>query len=161
MPILLIKVRKELVLAITLGALLGFSITAAIWLAKEKRLPFSWPQSEEKTVTVTPKETTETTTSPTPSPNQKRKIFLKITEPENEAVVNQEELLIKGETLPQATVIIVWEEGEDILLANDQGQFETEITLVGGENEIEISAYDDDGNQASEVLTITYSTAKF
>lgn len=162
LPILLIKVRKELFLAIFFGALLGFSITATIWFVREGRFNLGrWGRSEPKTVEVTPKEEVTQSASPTPSSKQEKKIFLKITEPENEAVVAQEELTIKGETLPQATVIIVWEEGEDILLADDQGRFETEITLVGGENEIEISAYDDEGNQASEVLTITYSTAKF
>lgn len=150
--------KKELLLAIIIGVSLGFSLTAFFWARKEGKLPFSLPPRVAQT-TPAPKEA-----SPSPqlatTPTQKA-LFLEIEQPENEIVVDDELLTIKGKTIAYGTVIIIWEEGEDILVADENGQFSTEINLVGGENEIEISAYDDEGNQVSQVLTITYSTAKF
>lgn len=150
--------KKELFLAIIIGVVLGFSITGFFWLKKEGRLNSLLSRKTPQT------EKSEEEPSPTPTlttQENKKELFLEIAEPENEAVVNQEELTIKGKTVADGTVIIIWEEGEDILVANESGEFSTEITLAGGENEIEISAYDDEGNQVTKVLTITYSTAKF
>jgi len=150
--------KKELLLAIIIGIVLGFSITGFFWAKKEGKLSF-FSSTKSPSVEQNKKEATPT---PTPTIGQKKEtLFLEISEPENEAVVNQEELTIKGKTIANGTVIIIWEEGEDILVADENGEFSSEITLVGGENEIEISAYDNEGNQATKVLTITYSTAKF
>jgi len=143
--------KKELGLAILIGLILGFTITGLIW-TKKQRKPTSAPSP--KNITPTVAQTVKNTEKP-------KQIFLNIKEPKNESVVSQEKLTIKGSTLANATVVLIWEEGENILVAGEDGDFQTEITLVGGENEIEISAYDEDGNQANEVLTITYSTAKF
>jgi len=143
--------KKELTLAILVGLVLGFTITGLIW-TKKRGKSTSTPSQKNVTPTVTQ------TVKKTEKANQ---IFLNIKEPKNESIISQEKLTIKGNTLVNATVVLVWEEGENILVADKDGNFQTEITLVGGENEIEISAYDEDGNQANEILTITYSTAKF
>ena len=142
--------KKELGMAILIGIVLGFTITGLIWAKKKGKFNF---QTQEN-VKIGESE-------PTPIPSlAEPAIFLKIKEPENETAKKKEALTLKGETLPSATIVIIWEEGEDILLADEKGLFETEVTLVGGENEIEISAYDGEGNNASQVLTITYSTAE-
>ena len=57
-------------------------------------------------------------------------------------------------------VVVIYPEGENIVEADEEGNFETEITLVGGANEIKITAYDEEGNQAEKNLTLIYSTAK-
>lgn len=137
-------------MAILIGAILGFTITGLFWAKKKGKFNF---QSQDKTPTE------ETEPTPIPSP-QESAVFLKITEPENEIISKEEDISLKGETVSEAIVVIIWEEGEDILVADEEGIFETEITLIGGENEIEISVYDDQGNNASQILTITYSTAQ-
>jgi hypothetical protein len=146
--------RKEVILAIAIGVILGFGLMSFFRLSKQKIktsqeiTPTAQPTSEEKTPTI----------SPTPS---KDKIPLKIIEPEDEAVVSSSKLTIKGETSPLATVVVIWEEGEDILVADEKGKFETEIELIGGANDIQISAYDEENNSVEKLLTVTYSTAKF
>lgn len=145
--------KKELGIAIFIGVVLGFGLSAFFWAKDKGKISlFSRP-------TPTPEKESQPTAVPTEKAEDK--ISLTVIQPENEVVSSQEDIIIKGETLPNATVVIIWEEGEDILVADKSGKFETEITLVGGENMINISAYDNQGNKAAQTLTVTYSTAKF
>jgi hypothetical protein len=44
--------------------------------------------------------------------------------------------------------------------ADENGNFSVEITLVGGGNEISISAFDTEGNEVNKSLNLVYSTAE-
>jgi len=57
-------------------------------------------------------------------------------------------------------VVLIYPEGETIVTADDQGNFEATALLVGGANEIKVTAYDQQGNRAEALLTVVYSTAK-
>jgi len=146
-------VKKELGIAILIGVILGFTITGLLWAQRRGRIT---PSSTE---TAPEEETSEKEPTATPTPTVKL-IPLEIEEPENETISQTEKLTIRGKSLANAIIVIIWEEGEDMLVADDEGRFETEISLIGGENIIDISAYDDEGNSASKTLTVTYSTAK-
>ena len=152
--------KKELTFAILIGAIFGFTITGLIWLRKEGKLNFNFPRtaSEKEEQVAENSETEKTENIEEKNPGE---ILLEINEPEDEAISQTENLTIKGKSSPQATIVIVWEEGEDILVAEENGSFETEISLIGGENLIQIAAYDDQGNKKETNLTITYSTAQF
>lgn len=149
--------RKEIILAIIIGITLGFGLMTLVRLNKQQIKLSFLPSTTQQKATPTP----QTTPTPSPTPTPEEKIFLKILEPEDETVVNTPRLTIKGETTPLATVVVIWEEGEDILVADEKGEFETEIELVGGTNDIQISAYDEENNSVEKLLTVTYSTAKF
>lgn len=149
--------KKELVIAIIIGLVIGFGLAAIFWTRTQTssiNLNFLSGQNKQANNT-TP------TTSPEPTQKKQKEVPLKITNPDNEIVHPKENLTISGNTSSHATVVIIWEEGEDILVADENGDFETEVTLVGGENRIEVSAYADDGTKTSQTLTITYSTADF
>jgi len=152
--------KKEVILAITIGILLGFGLMGIIWVKNQSgQSLFSGSQKNEvksEDIAPSPPSDKEITTKPVAA-----EPTLEILEPKNEAVVNKENLVIKGKTNPLATVVVIWEEGEDILVADDNGLFETEISLVGGPNEVEITAYSQEGEEAKEILIVTYSTAKF
>jgi len=157
--------KKEVLLSIIIGIILGFGIMGIAWINNNggfssltQKVSFIFPDSGSQVAD-------ESANSPTPTTVQTiqhvEKIQLSITEPENEIVVSQEKLDISGKTQPLATVVIIWEEGEDILVADEEGVFETQISLLGGPNEIEITAYGDNDEEIKKILTITYSTAKF
>jgi len=145
--------KKEVLLAIIIGFTLGLVITFGIWQANkalkqavpEQTLPTSQVQEEEKTP------------SPTLPPSQ---ISLTITSPEDNSIINKEKIDISGKTSSKATVVITYEEGEKIIEADENGNFASEITLVGGANEITVSAYDQDGNETTKTLNLVYSTAE-
>jgi len=147
--------KKELTIAIFIGILLGFGLSAFFWARNNKKVPLLSSRNPKPTET-------ENIPSPVPTKTvEEESVTLTINQPENEIVTSEENLEIQGTTLPNATVIIIWEEAEDILVADKSGQFKTEIELIGGENTINISAYDNQGNQSAQTLTVTYSTAKF
>jgi len=151
--ILILPMKKEVLLAIIIGFGLGLVITFGIWqankalkqVAPKQALPPSQVQEKEKAP------------SPTPPPPQ---ISLTITSPEDNSIINKEKIDISGKTSSKATVVITYEEGEKIIEADENGNFTSEITLVGGANEITVSAYDEKGNEASKTLNLVYSTAE-
>jgi len=145
--------KKEVLLAIIIGFSLGLVITFGVWkankalkeVAPKQQLPPSQVQEEEKTP------------SPTPPSSQ---LSLVITSPEDNSIINKEKVNISGKTSPAATVVITYEEGEKIIETDENGNFTTEITLIGGANEITISAYDEEGNEVTKTLNLVYSTAE-
>jgi len=143
--------KKEILIAIIIGFVLGLVITFGIWTANKSLKEGTSTQSSQ---------ITENETNITPSPQAEEKLPLTIISPENNALVNQEKLEIVGKTSPKAMVAIVYEEGEKIIEADEKGDFTMEITLVGGGNEINISAFDSQNNEASKILNIVYSTAE-
>jgi hypothetical protein len=144
--------KKEILIAIIIGFVLGLVITFGIWTANK---------SLKEGATTQPKEVTENETITTPVPAQgEEKLPLTLISPENNALVNQEKLEIVGKTSPKAVVAVVYEEGEKIIEADEKGDFKQEITLVGGGNEITISAFDNEGNEVSKTLNLVYSTAE-
>ena len=142
--------KKEILIAIIIGFVLGLVITFGIWTANKSLKEGATQQeiAEEKESEITP------------TPTQQEKLPLTITSPENNALVNQEKLEIVGKTSPKAVVAISYEEGEKIMEADENGNFSVEITLVGGGNEISISAFDTEGNEVNKSLNLVYSTAE-
>jgi hypothetical protein len=141
-------VKKEVLIAIIIGFGLGLVITFGIWTANK-----NLSRQESSAVTPAP----EPTAIPTPEPDSE--FSLSIDEPENNFLSDQENLKISGQTEAGAIVVILYDEGEKILEADELGLFATEIDLTVGANQVRISAHDRDGNEAEESLTGVYSTA--
>jgi hypothetical protein len=138
--------RKEVIIAILIGFGLGLVITFGIWTANRA---LQEAPGEETSTTAPVEETTPTSA-----------FSLTINQPEDNSISAEEEITLSGSTRPGGVVVVLYEEGEKILEANEEGEFETEITLVGGSNEIKVSAYDNEGNEVGQTLTIVYSTAE-
>ena len=136
--------RKEVIWAIIGGFGLGLTITWGIWSARKALKP---PSSKIEKKEITP------TLTPTP-------ILLKIEKPQDESIVNQEKISLTGKTDSRAILAIFTEKGELIIEADEEGRFETEIELIEGANEITVIAFDEEGNEASQSMTLVYSTAE-
>jgi len=139
--------RKEVLIAIIIGFGLGLVITFGIWTAN-KALKENAP-----TTTAEP-EISEETPSPVPA------VELIITSPEDNTISETETIEVSGQTSAGAIIAIVYPEGEKILEADEKGNFTSEISLVGGDNLIEISAFNRQGDQTKKTITVVYSTAK-
>lgn len=142
--------KKEVLIAIITGFALGLLITFGVWTAN-------------RAIKKTPEP--ETLVSPTPQAEstptaESSEISLTIYSPEDNFLTDQEEIEISGKTASQAVVVIIYPEGEKILEADENGDFSTMITLDGGDNEIEITAYDQGGSEIKKTLTVVYSTAE-
>ncbi len=140
-----------MLIGIIIGFVLGLVVTFGIWTAN---------QSLKGGTTAQPATVVEEKEETTPTPTPEEKLPLTIISPENHALLNQEKLTIVGKTLPRATVALTWEEGETVIEADENGDFSQEITLVGGGNEINLSVFDNEGNETSKTLNLVYSTAE-
>jgi len=140
--------RKEVILAIVGGVVLGLLVIGGLWWTNKA--------TTEESLNITPTPVLEQSPTLIPTPS----LSLEIISPEDESIIEEEKITLEGETAPESVVVVIYPEGENIVEADKEGNFETEITLVGGANEIKITAYDEEGNQAEKNLTLIYSTAK-
>lgn len=135
--------RKEVIFAIILGLILGGVIIYGINLANN-----SVNHVDNNTDTIT-----SPTATVTPSPT------LKITSPQNHQVLFENTTTLVGKTKPLAYVSLISEENEVIIQADEDGNFSQEIDLVGGDNQINISAANNEGYQEEAVFNLIYTTA--
>ncbi|PIS14992.1 hypothetical protein COT63_02355 [Candidatus Shapirobacteria bacterium CG09_land_8_20_14_0_10_38_17] len=140
--------RREVAIAIVLGFVLGLLITGGIW----------WTTKSSKIDTAN--QSSEVSSAPSPTEFLLKEIPLKISEPEDESIVDTASVKLKGETLPQAVIVLIYPEGESIVEADDKGNFESTIILRGGANEVKVTVYDEEGNNKEEIITLVYSTAE-
>lgn len=147
--------KKEVFLAISIGFILGLVITFGIWTANKslRNLPASRP------VSASPTPASDNTTPP-PTDNSSAQIPLTLTSPENEALVENNTLTVSGTSAPQATIAVLYELGEQLTTADPSGKFQADIRLEGGYNRIIVTAFNDQGQQATQNLIVTYTTAK-
>lgn len=148
---------KELFLAIVLGALLGFGATGTYFALKK-------PKNVTTTQiipTISPDPLISSTLSPTPSGQiSNNSLSLTITSPENETIVSNSKLSIRGSTTPLSTVIIITPIKTYQQNANTSGDFDISVDIETGFNIIQINSIDPQDNQVNQQLVITYSTAK-
>lgn len=137
--------RKEVLFAILVGALVGLAIAFGIWRANKALLP----QAKQATGTKPP---------PTTTPQQVETSQLLLTSPENNTIVSSERVTVEGTAPSEAIVVITTNVAEVITQAGKDGTFKQDIGLEGGVNEVKIAAYDKDGNKSEQVVTVVYST---
>ncbi len=138
--------KKEVILAISIGFALGLIITFGIWTANQslKNLPQPSPKAA---------------VAPSPSPVSPT-TSLVISSPDDESLVATDSITLSGTTTPKATLLILSENGEQTATADASGNFSLDIDLITGFNTITVYSYAADGQETSRALTITYSTAK-
>ena len=137
--------RKEIILAIVLGVILGVVIVFGINLA-----------NQSANNTDLPNQTTSPTTQLTPTPTP----TLQITSPLNNSVSFEETITLTGKTMQNAWVALIWEDDETIIKSDETGIFEQEINLVGGENIIKVTASDGLSYQEETEIIVIYTTAE-
>lgn len=132
--------RKEVLVAILVGAALGLVVAFGIWRANQAFAP----------------QGTETT--PQPLIEQKQERGLVINEPEDGTIVAEDSLTVGGKARPAATIVILTNLSEIIIQADQGGNFEQDAKLEGGANEIIVAAYDQEGNKEEKTITVVFST---
>jgi len=114
----------------------------------------------QSTKTVSPS-TTGITRLISPTPTPKPKIYLSLSQPSDEEVLNNKTLSIGGKTNPEATVIIITASDQEVMQPSSQGNFLTTVTLGDGQNLIQIRSILPNGETISLQRTVTYSTDSF
>lgn len=151
--------RREVILAIAIGFSIGLLIAAGVLLGRKtiRQGIKLFPRKEEVTVSPTPAEITNLSPSPISSISP---IPLTITFPEDESIVDKDKINLEGKTEPEAIISVIYEEGEALGEADENGEFSFEISLISGANEITVTAYSLEGEEASKTITVVYTTAE-
>ena len=137
--------RKEVVIVILVGILIGAIVAYGIYTAQS-----ALKQRELKSQEILPKDNQEKT-----SPSSHT---LSINEPQDESIWDQEKINVNGTTTPKSVVTILTEDNEYLLSADSEGYFNAEVGLTGGANTITVSSFDEQGNRAQQSVVVVYST---
>lgn len=133
--------RKEVLGAIILGLILGAVIVAGYYRADQAK----HSRLEPGTPTVTPEV----------SPNTQ---LLTITSPADGDIFNTPVATISGTTTPEARIVIVSENDQEIVKPSPNGYFNQEVELDGGTNRIQVSAINPTGDREDRILNLVYTT---
>lgn len=140
--------QKEVLLAVVVGFVVGILLTFGIWQAN---------QAIRKSTLVSPALTEEIESSPAPLTTKPR---LTIISPSNELLTSETKVSLKGSFSSDSQIAIIFEGSEKIVETDGDGNFETEIELVAGENLIQIIGINNDDEEDRETLMIVHSTAE-
>src|SRR3989344_60915 len=138
--------RKELIIAIIAGIIVGLTIAFGVWRAN----------SALKKVKVVTKEPTSLDQKRSVSQNGSSKITLAT--PEVQDVISQNPTKVSGITLKDALVVVSSEEEDYILKTNSSGSFEQEVELIGGINQLIVASFDESEGKSEQELTVIFST---
>ena len=139
--------RKEVLLAIIFGVILGGIILYGINLANKS-------VSE---ISATPTPAIGNQISPTPdTANQ----TLQILSPSDNSVLFDAATTIKGIAKPGSHIAISTESDDFLTDTDSSGNFSTDIKLISGENNIKVVAVDSNEATSSAEITIIYTTTK-
>jgi hypothetical protein len=131
--------RKELILAIAAGAILGLIIAFGIWRVN------STMNNNQKNITQV-----------TPTPQNGFGITLASIE-END-VITSSPVTISGITKPLVLVAISGETKDYLVRSDANGQFTQSVDLAAGTNEIIFTAFEENGNQTQTTLNVVFSS---
>lgn len=96
--------------------------------------------------------------TPTPAAVQPtiKPLFLSLASPTADTLVTDDQVTIKGETLPNTTVTFYTEENQESTESGSNGKFEGQIALVSGINTLIVSAFAESGEEKSLTLDLVY-----
>ena len=139
--------RKEILLAIIVGILVGLGITFGLYLLR---------QQFGDTSTV---DTIEQSRLSETLPNETEEIqgSLTIQQPTPDTYTLESSIRVVGRSLPQSYIVVFVGTNEFITTADSDGDFSLTVTLAPGGNRVTIVATTPDGTQETVVRSVVYS----
>jgi hypothetical protein len=134
--------QKEVLLAIVFGSLLGLVIAFGVW-----KVNIAMKQDN----TVSPAAQEEQKDNPIVT-------HLTIAKPDDKHVTSNNIVLVSGVAIPNAYVIVSGEETDYFTKTTSTGEFEVEVLLIGGINQLRIFSLNPEGATETKDLLVVYST---
>jgi len=141
--------RKEVSIAIIIGVILGGVILYGINFANNGLSTIPKPNP---TPTINPLPTS------LPNSNTNNPSTLNISSHIDGQVLFEKDIVLTGKANPNASISIIWEDNEEIITTDATGNFTQKITLVAGENNIQIDSVKSDKTLESKVIKLFYSS---
>ena len=133
--------RKEVLLAILIGASLGLLITFSVYQSRRSVSEAQKDQVQEVLNNHTDNEEVDTSQ-------------LAITSPEDNSIVDSQRLIVSGNTQANNFIVIFVNNEEIITNADDSGNFSKEVRLDEGANVLVIYAINQDGLVSQNTRTV-------
>ncbi|MBU2052258.1 hypothetical protein KKH13_03600 [Patescibacteria group bacterium] len=140
--------KKEVLIAIIAGLVLGLIITLGIYTANRSL-------SAQRT-----KKQLQNQPTPTAIPAEANAKSLNLTSHENYDLVDASDQTLNGVAWPNAVIGLISETESQFVKADEEGIFSLELQLVKGFNEITLIATDETEASQTLNLILTYSTSK-
>lgn len=113
----------------------------------------------QQTKVVSPEKQLTVLTRPSPTP--KPSVILVIDEPTDEKIYDNKIVKLSGKTEPDAIIVILTENNEEVLNPSKTGDFSTTISLDTGANVIQITAVGKNGDANTIERTVSYTSENF
>jgi len=140
--------KKEVIFAILFGIIVGLVVMFGIYTANTALRQTTSQNAKQEA---------------TPPPLNKKEGLeqssLTILTPENNLLTDKEKVTLSGKTYSEATVVVIVNEVENIVFADETGNFSFELSLNGGSNVIETISINKNGEQSKDTRIVVYSTA--
>lgn len=150
---------KELSLAVFFGLLIGLGLTGTFYFLRQQST-----STVNQVLITSPTPVNNSTLQKTPSPastnNTDSSQSLNISSPQNNDIVATSKINLKGQSSPQANIIIVTLNKNYYLIADINGAFNQDIDLEPGLNNLKITSVDSKDQENHIELSLTYSTIK-
>ena len=134
--------RKEVLLAIFFGLILGFVITFGIYRTQQALLPDT-PDDQQTAALRTPATATE--------PGEQE---LAIHSPENGLVTDQDHIVVTGSTVADLPIVVLANTTEYITNSDASGSFSVDVPLQVGSTVIATYVLKEDGSSLADQRTI-------
>lgn len=82
---------------------------------------------------------------------------LQIDSPQDEEIVTSKTVLVSGKSLMGAHLTIIGGKEDVVSEVSEDGSFSEKVTLTEGDNELQITVFDEDGNQANQKVLVIYA----
>lgn len=139
---------KERIVIIFIAVTLGLLATTVAFFLYESAKPAKVVQTKE------PKKITKVIPPVTES-------ALTVSEPKDETITTKRSVTVKGETLPENTVIISSNQEDVTITPESDGSFTATVTIDAGVNKLIITAIDSEGNSIKETRIVSFSSEEF
>jgi glucodextranase-like protein len=147
--------KKRLVailLILGLGACTPTPTAAPALPGPTSNIPMAVPSATAKSQNVAPTIPVPPTETIVPATEAAGTLVLQVLAPQDDSVVNAPQVDVIGLAPSEAVVSV----NDDILIVGADGRFKTTISLNEGPNLVEVVASDENGNEVSQILTVTY-----
>lgn len=134
--------RKEILFAILAGVTFGLIIAFGVWRANVALRP-------DGVSTTAPEDTSSAV---------QRDFGITIAKPQDYQVITASPAILTGISNPNIWIVVSAEEEDYVAKTDESGEFEIEVDVIGGVNEVIITAFDTDGAEAQEKLILVYSS---
>lgn len=137
--------RKEYFIVVVSGLIIGIIFAFGVWRINKSLKP-------------EPQNLTSEEVSPPPPDTSVQEVKTTLISPQESEVITTSPLSLKGVTSRNSWVVVLGEEKDLIVKSDTNGEFELEIPLVAGINQILINSFVENGKESKILRTVVFSS---